>query len=332
MTNIKHSLPWLEGHIQHLKHYIHQGRIPQALLLTGHKGFGKQYLAEHFAKSLLCFNRQADSGYCGQCQSCILFDAKTHPDYIFRAPEEAGKVIGVDVIRQLTAKLALKPQFDSHRVVVINPADSLNKASANAFLKYLEEPTERTSLILITDKPAKLLATIKSRCQKLFIDAADKAIVKTWLQQQGISENADLLLNLAQGSPLLAKEFFDSGLLDQRFEFFNHWLKVAKLDETPVEVAEKWHKLDKTIINLLLFWLISWVTDMIKLNYQQPVNKIINQDFTADLQELAKRLDLKQLYKYYDLLLLNQKRFDTQLNKQLMFEEILIQWSQLNSR
>jgi len=332
MINTKHSLPWLEGHKQQLKHYIHQNRIPQALLLTGHKGLGKRYLAESFAKSLLCFNRQADSAYCGQCQSCILFDAQTHPDYIFIEPEEVGKVIGIDVIRQLTAKLALKPQFDSHRVVVINPADSLNKASANAFLKYLEEPTERTSLILITDKPAKLLATIKSRCQKLFIDAADKVIVKTWLQQQGISENADLLLNLAQGSPLLAKEFFESGLLDQRSEFFNHWLKVAKLDETPVEVAEKWHKLDKAVINLLLVWLISWVMDIIKLNYQQPMDKIINQDFTADLQELAKRLNLKELYKYYDLLLLNQKRFDTQLNKQLMFEEILIQWSQLNSR
>ena len=325
MNNIQQSYPWLQQSYSQLTNYIEQNRIPQALLIVGKKGLGKDQLAKAFAQSLLCSQAQNDSTFCGKCQSCTLFSAQTHPDYFYLQPEEQGKVIGIDVIRQLTVKLSLKPQFDTHRIIIINPADRLNNASANAFLKYLEEPTERTSIVLITESPFKLPATIKSRCQKIELAAPDRAVAKTWLQQQGVAEKCDLLLNLSQGSPLLAKQFSESSLLKYRAECFNQWCKLASSDESFVEIAEHWQKLDKETINLLLSWLVSWVMDMIKLRHQQQTNSVVNQDLITDLQELAKRLDLKALFKHYDLLLLSWQRFDTQLNKQLLFEEILSQ-------
>jgi DNA polymerase-3 subunit delta' len=63
----------------------------------------------------------------------------------------------------------------------------------------------------------------------------------------------------------------------------------------------------------------------------QEIN-LYNQDFATDLQEIAVKLDLKEMYKYYDFLLLSQQRLESQINKQLVFEEILIKWSKLNSR
>ena len=332
METIDQSLPWLQESWSQLRQYINQNRIPQALLIIGNKGYGKQQLAEHFSQSLLCMDVLATGIACGKCQSCTLFNAGTHPDYIAIEPEEPGKAIGIAVIRQLTTKLALKPQFESHRVVVINPADSLNNASANAFLKYLEEPTERTCLILITDKPSKLPATIRSRCQKLLVSEPDQGLVKTWLKQQGISDNVNLLLSLSQGAPLLAKQLAESSVLQLRTECFNHWMALAASDENLITLAEQWYKLEREEIDLLLFWLVSWVSDMIKLAYDKQAVKIINSDLVKHLQEKVEQLDLKDMYKYYDLLLLSQQRFDTQLNKQLMFEEILIQWSKLNSR
>lgn len=326
------SLPWLQASWTQLSNYISQNRLPQALLIVGNRGMGKFQLAEVFAQTLLCTSPLPDATACGKCQSCTLFNAHTHPDYIVIEPEEAGKAIGVSVIRQLTTRLELKPQFESHRVVIINPADRLTNASANAFLKYLEEPTERTCLVLITDKAATLPATIRSRCQKIQLSVPDETLVKAWLKQQGIIENNDLLCMLSQGAPLLAKRFADNSTLKLRAECFNNWSKLTHSEESLISVADQWQKLDKADMDLLLFWLITWVMDIIKLKYQKKPIKIVNQDLIKNLQEMADKLDLKRLYSYYDLLLLSQQRFGTQLNKQLMFEEILILWTKLNSR
>jgi DNA polymerase-3 subunit delta' len=330
MNDIQQSMAWLQPSWTQLSNYIDQNRIPQALLIIGNKGLGKQQLAEYFSQSLMCSSPLSEGGYCGKCQSCTLFQAKTHPDYIFIAPEETGKVIGIDVVRQLTVKLSLKPQYESYRLVVINPADSLNNASANAFLKYLEEPTERTCLILITDRPSKLPATIRSRCQKLLVSVSDEAAVKTWLTQQGVVEDVDLLLKVSQGSPLLAKRLSEGSALNIRADCFKQWQKVAKLEDNFVIIAEQWNKLDKAVMDLLLIWLISWVGDLIKIGHHLQAVDIVNLDLKTSLQEMVEKLDLKKLYKHYDFLLLSRQRLDTQLNKQLMIEEILIQWSELN--
>lgn len=332
MVDIQQSYPWLQNSLNQLSQYLTQGRIPQALLLVGRKGLGKYLLAEYFAQSLMCTDRKADGVFCGDCQSCTLFKAKTHPDYFEIIPEAEGKIIGIDVIRQLTVKLSLKPQFESYRIVIINPADSLNNASANAFLKYLEEPTERTCIILITDKQAKLTATIRSRCQKLLIAAPDKKTFNDWLLQQGIQDKQDVLLSLTGGSPLQARQLSDDSVLQLRVKCFNDWVALTEKKENFIALAEQWQKLGKSEIDFLIFWLISWVVDMIKLNYDQADKTLFNPDFARNLQELTKQLNLKGLYEYYDFLLLSQQRLDTQLNKQLMFEEILIKWSKLKSR
>ncbi|MGR9012642.1 MAG: DNA polymerase III subunit delta', partial [Gammaproteobacteria bacterium] len=156
MTLANRLLPWQQSNWEHLHSYIAQKRIPQALLISGNKGLGKQQLANQFAVALLCKTPQTNGIACGHCSSCLLVNADTHPDCIQIQPEELGKGIGIGQIRSLITRLTLKPQFETQRVVIVNPADKMNNAAANAFLKCLEEPTERTSIVLITEKPAKL--------------------------------------------------------------------------------------------------------------------------------------------------------------------------------
>lgn len=329
MDNNFDSLPWLQAPWSQLTCYLKYNRIPQALIISGKKGLGKKILAEHFVQSLVCINRKPNQLSCGDCRGCHLFKANTHPDYLTLEPEAAGKAISISMIRQLLSQLTLKPQFETNRMVVINSADSLNHAAANAFLKYLEEPIERTHIILITDKPAKLPATISSRCQKLCLSPPKPEAVSQWLKQQGLTENTDLLVSLSQATPLLAKQFSEDNSIKLRAECFSDWLKITSSELNFVSVVERWYKLDNIEIEKILFWILGWVTDMIKLIYQIEPTKIYNQDLLADLQILAKRLELPSLFKYYDFLLLNQQRLDKQLNKQLMFEEILIKWLQL---
>jgi DNA polymerase III subunit delta' len=332
MTMPNRLLPWQQQDWEHLCGYIAQKRIPQALLITGNKGLGKRQLAHQFAAALFCAAPKADGMGCGVCSSCLLVNAETHPDFIRIEPEEAGKNITIGQIRSLITRLALKPQFETYRVVIISPADKMNNAAANAFLKCLEEPTERTLIILISEKPAKLPATIISRCQKLAVASPDNAMVVDWLAKtlQSDATISKTLCNqvfLAQGAPLLALDYVNDGTLNLRNDCFNAWMAIAKQRKSPVMIAEDWYKLPESP---LLFWITSWIIDLIKCFYHPKAENLYNPDLSEQLQELSRHLELKGLYKLYDLLLAGRQRLDTQINKQLLFEEILIQWHELN--
>jgi len=320
-------LPWQHQNWEQLCNYRTQNRVPQALLISGKNGLGKRHLADLFAASLLCVKPQDNGLACGHCDSCHLLNAETHPDFIRINPEEPGKAITIGQIRSLVSRLTLKPQFESYRVVIVNPADLMNNAAANAFLKCLEEPAERSVILLITDKPARLPATIVSRCQKLAVAKPDKDIVAAWLNQQAAKDEPGLLLSLAQGSPLLALDYANNGTLKLRNDCFKAWMDIAKQRTHPAIIAEDWYKLPES---LLIFWITSWIIDLIKCSYQIRADKLYNPDLKDSLQELSQQLELKGLYKFYDLLLMRRQLLDTQINKHTMFEEILITWFELN--
>ena len=320
-------LPWQQQNWDQLYNYRIQNRVPQALLITGNKGLGKQHLAKQFTFSLLCTEPQGSGLGCGYCDSCLLLNAETHPDFIQIRPDEPGKAITIGQIRSLVTLLTLKPQFESYRVVIVNPADLMNNAAANAFLKCLEEPTERTVILLISDKPTHLPATIVSRCQKLAVAKPNKEIVSAWLKQQAVQDNSEVLSGLAQGSPLLALDYANDDMLALRNECFRAWMDIAKQRRHPALIAEDWHKLPESP---LIFWITSWIIDMIKCCCQIKAGWLYNPDLKKPLQELSQQLELKELYKLYDVMLLSRQRLNTQINKHTMFEDILIRWFELN--
>jgi DNA polymerase-3 subunit delta' len=320
-------LPWQQKNWDRLCNYGRHNRVPQALFIIGNKGLGKQHLANQYAYSLLCVKPKSNGIACGRCHSCLLLNAETHPDFIQIQPDEAKTSITIDQIRSLVAKLTLKPQYEMHRVVIINPADKMNNAAANSFLKCLEEPAERTVIILISDRPAQLPATIVSRCQRLLVAKPDKETVSAWLKQQNVKDDPELLFGLAQGSPLQALHYAKENVLALRKDCFKAWVDVAKQRLHPVIVAENWHKFPES---LLMLWMTSWVVDLIKCCYQLKADSCYNYDLSVSLQELSGQLELKGLYEFYDLLLKSRQLLDTQINKHLMFEEILIKWFELN--
>lgn len=324
--------PWQQAVWRHLLSYMELRRIPQALLVTGLAGMGKRHLAVAYARALMCHTPLNDYAACGECQSCKLFEARTHPDFLLVEPDEPGKAIGIDKIRQLIVKLALKPQFDKQRVVIISPADSLNNASANAFLKCLEEPTARTCLILLTEKPSRLPATIRSRCQLVTCEVPERNIAGQWLQQQGAGENSDILLRLSQGAPLLAREYARQNFIAVRQDYFSAWMQVAEGKKNPVALAEQWQKPAAVDLHVLLTWMLGWVADLIKSCCQIEEDQLRNPDMKKPLQALAKRLELKRIYPFYDSLLIARSQLSTPINKQLLLEQLLISWSQLNNR
>lgn len=322
-------LPWQQQNWQQLNHYLQQNRIPQALLISGVRGIGKSNLARQFAYALLCPNRNSDGINCGTCTYCALIKAGTHPDFIEITLEEDKKVITINQIRSLIIDSYLKPQFQNYRVIVIQPADAMTISAANAFLKSLEEPQERTACILLTDKPNNLTATIRSRCQKIVASPPDVHSLDIWLHANNLVINAASYINLVKSSILTLKHLEDSTVLKQRLECFNDWMVLAMEQANPALVAAKWAAYPEIE---LLDWILSWVVDIIKSDYRVQIEIAYNQDFIISLQKFSQKIGQAELYELYNQVLGYRQQLSTQLNFQMMLEDILICWQELNRR
>lgn len=313
------GMAWLVPHWQRLNAYINTERVPQALLMAGRQGIGKLALAETFAQRLLC--RNPGEYACGQCVSCHLWAAQTHPDFLRITPEEAGKAIPIDAIRGLIATLALKPQYSGRRVVLLAPAHQMNTAAANSLLKTLEEPDAHTSLLLLTDAPEALPATILSRCQRMDIALPKRADALAWLQPRVPQGHADALLTLARGAPLQAVTM--AGSLDKRREFFQNWRELLERRAEPVLLAEKWAKFPA---ETLADWMLSWTMDLIRLRSAPVYADIDNLDLAEGLQATAQTLNLRSLFAYLDRLNTARRQLTSQVNRQLLLEDLLVRW------
>ncbi|BFM48325.1 DNA polymerase III subunit delta' [Marinomonas sp. THO17] len=172
--------PWLVDNQQQVQQLKLAGSLSHALLITGAEGVGQESLAYAMAKDLMCESQQASA--CGQCHSCQLMAAETHPD--FRVLDGEEGVIKVDQIRSLIQKITQKPQVGQTKVVLISHAQAMNINAANAVLKALEEPAERTYFLLTSSQSTSLLATIRSRCLLVSVPTPNQQIVEAWLNEQ----------------------------------------------------------------------------------------------------------------------------------------------------
>lgn len=327
-TDFHRPLPWLELPWQTLMEAIDQDRVAHALLIRGVPGIGKTRLATDYARRLLCQKPQSGKA-CGQCTSCHLFDAGTHPDFLMLAPEEAGKAIKVDAIRQMTLEIALTPQYAGYRVVIIDQADALNGNAANALLKSLEEPPNGTVIVLVTDRPQQLPATIRSRCRNLSISPIQTDMALQWLNQQGFVEDAAALLSTAAGCPLRAASLEGSEVLKKRLERFDELMAVFFAARDPLDVAEIW---STKLVDMDLIWMASWLADGARLGLTEGRVPPRNLDLDAQLRRLAARIPVSFLMETYDRILKCQEALRGPANRQLVFEEFLIRWAEGGAR
>jgi DNA polymerase III subunit delta' len=198
-------------------------RLAHALLLHGARGIGKASVAAAVARGLLCetaISERPDKLACGRCGSCHWFDAGNHPDLrtIGLLTNKEGKQaweISIDQIRDLEDFIGLTAFRDGARIIVIDPAETLSVPAANALLKMLEEPGERTYFLLVTHRPDSLPATVRSRCRSIPIPAPVASEQQAWLAAEaGVpATEAARLLAMSGDAPLHARHFADPASL-----------------------------------------------------------------------------------------------------------------------
>jgi len=260
--------PWQQDDWQRLATAF--SRLPNAWLFTGPAGIGKSEFAHQVAQALLCEAPGANHRACGQCQACHWFAAGNHPDYRLLAPAsddeddeaKAGKrklpVIKIDGVRAVIEFAHLSSHRGGRRVVVVEPAESLNPAAANALLKVLEEPPPEVVFLLVSDAPQRLLPTIKSRCRQFPLTAPQPDVALAWLQQRGV-DNAEAELAFHGGMPIFEH---DDELAALRRDFVQALTQPALASLlTAVEKLDR-HKLP---LALPLQWLGKWLHDLASL-------------------------------------------------------------------
>jgi DNA polymerase-3 subunit delta' len=219
-------LPWQDGARSRLETAMAGGRLPHGLLLHGPDGVGKELFATVLAAGLFCSGRRAGLTPCGACPECSLSKAASHSDLHWLRRPEDKKSIGVDAVRETCEQLGMTSMRGGYRVAIVTPAHLMTVNAQNALLKTLEEPAPRTLLVLITSRPSGLLATLRSRCQRVEVPRPPAAQASAWLAEQLGSEPSSRLLDLAGGAPLkalmLAPHFADleaqmAGLLEALF-------------------------------------------------------------------------------------------------------------------
>jgi DNA polymerase III subunit delta' len=305
--------PWQENQWRQVLGYLHNDRLPHGLLLTGPKGLGKLHFAQILAKHMLA-----------QKQSAQL---ENHPDLLQIQPSAEGKIINVEQIREVVAGLNHTAQQSGWRVVIIEPAEMMNKTATNALLKTLEEPPQQVLFLLISHQSGALLATVRSRCQCLAFTAPDAALSFSWLKQQLPSHLHDKLPRLlawAEGLPLLALNLSQEDQLPAYERVFESFITMSTGAMDPVEMAAVCSDMDFSIVFNAL-WSIIMDLLRLKANLNNP-QMLTNPHQLPALTLVNRQLSYDKMIQFLDELMEACRHIQAKinLNIQLLWEGLFI--------
>ncbi|WP_447926160.1 DNA polymerase III subunit delta' [Vreelandella sp. EE27] len=319
-------LPWHGEVWQQFTRLAEEGRMPHALLLSGAHGVGKQQLAEALVARTLCAHPENGQA-CGHCHSCSMLASGYHPDLMRIALDEGKRQIRIDPIREVNRFVHQTAQQGGYRVIVISPAEAMNSAAANALLKSLEEPGERTLFILLSDVPSRMLPTIRSRCQQWSLPNVAFERCQGWLTEQLGSEEALFWWQVSGGLPLLAVELAapqERALRHQIHDSFEQLVRGAE----PVSEAAR---LDRQAIDAILWYGIAWLEDLIRLGLTGQTTALHNPDLEPLYRQAVKNARVQDWFRLLDYAR-EQRRLlfaGANPNPQLVLEAWLVRWSAL---
>jgi len=201
--------------VRALREMLAREHFPHALILSGPPGAGKFTLSQMVAKAMNCLERPSTGSlpdFCGRCANCLRIaeaDAlderfaeaveareslreadkretrifvQTHSDVLIIPPDPPQMLVKVDQVRHVIHEIYFRPVEGRERVYIFSDADFMKEA-ANSLLKVLEEPPEFATLFLLTDNPAALLPTIRSRCMHLRLAPVAPSEVEHYLAE-----------------------------------------------------------------------------------------------------------------------------------------------------
>ncbi len=293
--------PWLAAPLARLEAARASGRLAHGWLIKGPAGIGKINLALVFAHRML---NQVDpatpapplgAAEAATAQRDRHAPADHDPDLHWLFPAEDKRTIAIDQVRDVTEALGLKGYRGGEKVVIVEPAEAMTAAAANALLKTLEEPTARTYLLLVSHRPERLLPTIRSRCQALAVPRPPAEEVAAWLGIDAVE--ARETLRVARGAPMRALELTGKSTsifikdLDEKMQLVSR----NRLDAQAL--ADEWNRKDPT---LALEWLAERLQRAIRKRTAGRDSKAVTDREDDPLHNAWRMLPVETLFERLD--------------------------------
>jgi DNA polymerase III subunit delta' len=276
-------------------------RMPHALLIHEAPGSGGEWLASWVARLLLRTDRDQ------------------HPDWIDVRPIEESRQIRIEQVRELAQELALTSHQGGYKVGVISPADVLNRFAANALLKTLEEPSPRTTLILVVTQPSRLPATILSRCQRIRISAPERPQSVAWLEASGGKADWKAVLDILGEAPIQAAQTDAAAVVQIGNEVRRALEELSTGKSDPVATAERWVRVE---LPLRLRCFENWLTERIRSQTESRAF-LTEVGAVTYLQRPRTVLNIRQLFELLDGVRDLAAALDTPINRGLALEILL---------
>ncbi len=310
-----------------------QGRLSHAYIIVGQQLSGKTTLALDIARALNCSGGDPP---CGRCSPCQRITRGLHADVqvVTVTPDPETKrmrtVIAIDQVREMEQRAALGPYEGKTLVFIIDPAEKLHPAAANALLKTLEEPPSNVTLLLLTGQEQGLLPTIRSRCQRLELRPLSQEAIAQALAQRGsvAPEDAALLARLSGGRlgwALAAAK--DPKVLESRQEHLEGLLEVLdngleRRFHVAQEMAGQFSRNRAVVMETLALWL-SWWRDLL-LAKEGASSLIANSDWRQSQEERAARYTTEQAAAMNRDLLATMDRLEANVNARLALDALML--------
>jgi len=313
-------------------------RVAHAYLFYGPEGSGKRAAAITFAAALQCSNLD-DGRACGQCNACRRTLKLSHPDVhvLLPVPKNTDPSEIAERLRLLgqnpydTVDFARKPVLDStdavsnkqvifsrdriggdlrremgltaveggYRIAILVDADRMRTEAANAFLKLLEEPGKRTVFVLTSDRPDRLLPTIRSRCQLLrFRPLDDHVIAEALSRREAVDSNtAAALSRMADGSYSRALDLASNEELFATRMQVLEFLRAAWLGNSVqiLDFVEQFIRMGRETLKFFLTLMLGWFRDLLLFRTLGGDARIMNLDQMEEIRKFCDHLPDAQI-------------------------------------
>ncbi|MCL9684573.1 DNA polymerase III subunit delta' [Legionella maioricensis] len=293
---INHQTQWKQ-----IQSALQEQRIAQSMLFVGPLHCALGDFVTKVMQLFLC-NQKANEP-CLKCNDCQMIHRMEHPDVEWVKPEKSGGAIKIDQIRELQNSAYLTPQRANFKLIVIEGADRMNTASANALLKILEEPAKHTIFILVAQQLSTVLPTVLSRCQIISFSSSEDSYRNN-------------LLKLGEQYP---PESDRSLIISQAESILDGLVALLERREHPCILASQWSQFELSTMLWFLYLVYSQLQYM-HLNTRGTTGPASNQ-----LARLLSLLNPVLIFMQIDKIntLLRKISHNMNVNQTLVLEDLL---------
>ncbi len=270
------------------RHGLESGRMAQGYVISGAIQGPARDAVGRILQLLFCMDSQPP---CGQCAGCRQASERAHPDLTWVEPEKKSRIISVAQMRVMQQRMQQTSFSGGWKACVIYAADRLNAQAANAFLKLLEEPPEKTLFLLLTDSPQFLLPTIVSRCQRVNVAGAADALRPEWrdrtlaIMKEAGGAGPVTAMALAERTARLLAEIKAQAAEEVKAETDSETVE-EETNTLNARIDARYKEKRKQIVLLML----SWYRDVLMATVGMEDEILEHADCQADIRAKAARI------------------------------------------